>query len=175
MSIAIRRLLSDLGPVGVVSLCMAAATAGFYWTAVVPLKERAQLLDTQMERAARRILRSPGDDTSQAAAQLAAFYKFFRRAETVDEWLVRIYAVAQASGLEMRVADYQLADLRYGIDRYRISLPVQGSYVQIRAFLERVLLEVPVLSLDQATFRRKKVNDARIEAELTLTLHMPAQ
>jgi len=51
-------------------------------------------------------------------------------------------------------------------------LPVSGSYTQIRSFLEGALAEIPVLSLDQASFRRKGTNETRIEAEIVLTFHL---
>ncbi len=168
-----KRLYSRLGPLLILSLCGIAFIASFYGVVVLPLKQRSDALERRLESTARQSS-APSDYAGRAYAQLAAFYKFFTRSETVDEWLVKMYAVAKATGIELRAADYQLGDVRYGIERYRISLPVQGSYVQIRAFLEKVLLEVPIMSLDQATFRRKKINDGRIDADLTLTLYMRA-
>ena len=57
-------------------------------------------------------------------------------------------------------------------DRYEIALPLAGDYAQIRAFLENALLEVPVLSLDQLSFRRKRSNDLAVETDARLSLHI---
>jgi Tfp pilus assembly protein PilO len=103
---------------------------------------------------------------------VAAFYKFFERPERMEDWLAKLYGVALASGLEFKTGDYRLSESRQRIDRYQISLPVTGTYTQIRSFLENVLTEIPVLSLDQASFRRKATNEGRIDAEIVLTLHL---
>lgn len=107
----------------------------------------------------------------QPAYDLPAFHRFFDRPEKIDDWLAKLYGIATAKGLQLRQADYRLADSRYGIERYQITLPVGGSYAEIRGFLDAALAELPVLSLDQASFRRKSAAEPRVETELVLTLH----
>jgi hypothetical protein len=107
----------------------------------------------------------------QPAYDLAALQRFFDRPEKIDDWLARLYGIATAKSLQLRQADYRLADSRYGIERYQITLPVSGSYAEIRGFLNAALAEIPVLSLDQASFRRKSAAEPRVETELVLTLH----
>ena len=58
------------------------------------------------------------------------------------------------------------------IERFEIVLPVTGTYGQLRAFLKRALGEIPVLSLDQMTLKRQSRNDAEVQAELKMTLHL---
>ena len=53
-----------------------------------------------------------------------------------------------------------------------IVLPVSGSYPQIRDFLKRSLAEIPLMSVDQLALKRESRNDAAVQAELRLTLHM---
>jgi Tfp pilus assembly protein PilO len=116
--------------------------------------------------------RAIGAPTNLQAARVADFYRYFDRQQRVDDWLARLHGIATASGLELRAGNYRLAEAQRRIDRYEISLPVSGSYTQIRSFLEGALAEIPVLSLDQASFRRKGTNETRIEAEIVLTLHL---
>jgi Tfp pilus assembly protein PilO len=49
---------------------------------------------------------------------------------------------------------------------------VTGNYEQIRKFSEAVLNAMPVMALEQITFRRKKATDTQIEAEIRLTLYL---
>ncbi len=51
-------------------------------------------------------------------------------------------------------------------------LPVAGSYPQLREFLKRALVEIPVLSLDQLTLKRESRDDGAVRAELKMTLHL---
>jgi hypothetical protein len=174
MKAVLSRLGGDLGPLGITSLLLMAAAVAFSLGVLRPLDARSAKLDQELASAALRVqgqgLRRVSAGTSPA--RLDAFYRFFERPERTDEWLAKVYGIATASGLELRSGDYRLAESRERIERYQITLPVTGSYAQIRSFLEGALAEIPVLSLDHVSFRRKSANEARIEAEVVLTLHL---
>lgn len=174
MKNAIRKLLAELGAVGWASLAVLAAMAAFSVAVVKPLEERKQRLDRGVEAADRRV---PGDGMKRvnvtAGVDVASeFYKYFDRKEHIEDWLAKLYGVSAASRIELRAGNYRLIDSRQRLDRYEISLPVTGTYAEIRSFLEAALAEIPLLSLDQATFRRKGVQERRIEADVVLTLHL---
>lgn len=170
MNRAVARLVRSMGISGVLSLAVLAAALAMHFAQIVPLRERSARL-TQELRAAK-----PSQDVMPAGtaprAQLAAFYGFFERRESPDMWLAKLYGVASAAGLDWRTADYRLSEPRHRLERYQINLPVTGSYAQIRAFLERALIEVPVASLDHISFRRKEAGEPRVNAEVVLTLHL---
>ena len=173
---AVTRWLQGLGAFGVACLALLASSAAAYVGLVVPLQQTSQRMHEQLDTAAQDSTRREFQRASNAPqAQLAAFYAFFDRPESIDVWLAKIHGIASASGLDWRAADYQLAEPRHRLERYRISLPVGGTYAQVRTFLERTLLEVPVASLDHITYRRKETSDLRVEAEIVLTLHLFAQ
>jgi Tfp pilus assembly protein PilO len=171
---ALTRLREELGTIGIASLGFLVLTMSFYVVTVRPLEERSRELDSRLESVARRSstegLKLVGANTQ--AAKIAAFYKYFDRNERIEDWLAKIYGIATASGLELRAGEYRLADSRQRIERYQVSLPVSGSYTQICAFMEAALAGIPVLSLDQASFRRKGTDESRVEAEIVLTLHL---
>lgn len=168
------RLSSDLGPLGCGSLVLIAVTAVVYLAAIKPLEARRALLDQGWERQAREPLKGQRARASTAAAtSIDGFYRFFERPQRTDEWLAKIYGVATAAGLSIRSAEYRLEDSRQRLERYRVTLPVTGTYTQIRAFMEGALAEIPVLSVDQVSFHRKTRNDPRVEAQITVTLHLP--
>jgi len=58
------------------------------------------------------------------------------------------------------------------MERYEITLPLAGSYAQIRTFLENALIEIPVMSLDQVAFRRERASELQVQAEVRVTLHL---
>ncbi|MEK6537157.1 MAG: pilus assembly protein PilO, partial [Actinomycetota bacterium] len=89
--------------------------------------------------------------------------------------LARLYEISHNAGVELRVGDYGWRKPeRPRLGQYQITLPVAGNYAQIRSFAETALLEIPTLSLDQINFRRKRVSDAQVEAEIRMTLYLPA-
>ena len=174
MTGALARLRQQLGYPGLIALVVLAAAGAFHIYIVSPLHQHSVRLDLELERIARA---AAPDGISRAsakapAAQMATFYAFFDREQRIDDWLAKLYATAMAAGLDLRTGDYRLAERRYRMERYRIRFPVTGSYSQIRAFLEAALIEIPVLSVDQASFRRKDANEGRVDAELVLTLHL---
>lgn len=168
-----RWMREQLGAAGTAALVLLAGAALFQAMVVKPLAARDAQLEQQLARSARRDASGPGfDRAATPAAKLAAFYRFFETGATANDWLARLYAVAGEAGIEFRSADYRMRDAGARLERYEITLPVTGSYRQIRAFLENALTAIPVLSLDQVTFSRQNVNDARVQAELRLSLHL---
>jgi Tfp pilus assembly protein PilO len=166
-------LKADLGALGLLSLLVLALTVAFSIAYVRPLEARK----AQLEREADTRQRRAGGDFIRVASrnpshQMDDFYRFFERGQRTDEWLAKLYGIGTAAGLQLRAGTYRLDETRQRFDRYQVQLPVRGSYAQIRAFLEASLAEIPVMSLDQVSFRRKAANETAVEAEIVLTLHL---
>ena len=120
---------------------------------------------------------APGPESgrnSRTGAKLEKFYETLEREETATDWLAKLYAISKATGVEMQSATYKtdVPEKAARIERYEITLPVSGTYAQLRDFLGRALGEIPVLSLDQINLRRESRREAEIQAELRLTLHL---
>lgn len=177
MKETLAQLRAQLGGFGLGALVLLAATAAFSFEFVQPLEERRAGLERELAESARRGMAQDLIRVSAGtpAAQMEEFYRFFERRERTDEWLAKLYGMATAAGLELRTGTYRLDESRQRFERYQVSLPVAGSYAQVRTFLEGALAGVPVMSLDQVSFRRQGVNDTRIEAEIVLTLHLLRQ
>ena len=56
--------------------------------------------------------------------------------------------------------------------RYKIMLPVQGKYPQIRKFLASLPSEIPVIALENVQFERKNIVDADVQAKIKLVLYL---
>ena len=52
-----------------------------------------------------------------------------------------------------------------------MTLPVRGSYGQLREFLSSVLKDMPIASIDALRFERKRAADTQLEAQVRLTLY----
>ena len=162
-------LLRRLGLLGCAALAVLAATVIVHLAVQRSLERELRALQ---QAAAKERPRGALVHAASSSGQMAAFYRFFEHAEPLSHWLARIYAIGKAVGVEMRAADYRLLPTGTRITRYQVTLPVSGSYAQTRAFAENVLNEIPILSLDQASFRRKRAADSQLEIELVMTLHL---
>jgi hypothetical protein len=83
---------------------------------------------------------------------------------------------AGKAGLTVAQADYQLRpspDSDYLT--YRISLPVQGSYTSIRAFIDAFLNALPAAALTELSFNRDNVGMGNLESKLEFVVFVRAE
>ena len=153
------------------SLLVLLAVALFHVALVQPLQDRREHLHAQLAR-------QQSAATSAASfvpARLDGFYRVVARKETSTDWLATLHEIADATGVVLQSAAYRPLPAAGRLERYEMTLPVAGSYAQIREFLTRALAEIPVLSLDELALRRSAPADPRVEADLRMTLHKGRQ
>jgi Tfp pilus assembly protein PilO len=164
----LNRLRREIGLSGLVALIVLAAAVAFSNFVVKPLEERSEALKSKVSRQAPAAAQASG-----AAEKVAAVYEFLNKDESTTDWLAKLHGIGVATGVQLKSAAYRTQTTEGRIVRYEIVLPVAGSYGQIRDFLKRSLAEIPVMSVDQLNLKRGDgKNDAAIQAEMRLTLHM---
>ena len=170
----LREELERLGWPGVIGLGLLAFAAMIAVSALLPLQSEVARLRDAADALQRRV--GGGDRAGarpQAQEQLATFYAFFPPPETSPDWLGRIHAIAQAKGVQLQSGEYRLeraASPR--LRRYQMTLPVQGTYAQIRGFVGEVLEQVPAAVLEEVSLKRENVETQRVEARVRLTLYL---
>ena len=163
-------LLERLGAAGVLGLGVLLFCVPFYFTALQPAD---QALAAQRAMAERLKTRSPyqkissGSDTDE----LRRFQSLFPPVEQLTDELERLYTLAQKAGLELQQGEYKLEGQGQGLVAYRVTLPLRGSYINIREFVAAVLDGMPIASVDALRFERKKAGDALLDAQVRLTIH----
>jgi Tfp pilus assembly protein PilO len=179
MNAAIARLraaVEQLGRAGVVGIALVAFAVAFYVSAVAPLATELARLRAEADDLQQRLQMggaAAGRLKGTPAEQLATFYAFFPPPQSSPDWLGKIHAAAGAKGLVLRSGEYKLersADQK--LARYQITLPVVGSYAQIRGFVGQVLADVPAAALEEITLRRESVSSPMLEARIRLTLYL---
>ncbi len=74
-------------------------------------------------------------------------------------------------GLELQRGDYRLTAVGDdGLARYRMEVPIQGRYPNIRAFALQALHEMPTVALEQLQFQRRSVTDQQVDAVMSFNL-----
>lgn len=107
------------------------------------------------------------------AEQIVAFYKEFPKGESVPDWLESVYAIAENEKLSLEVGEYLLTKSAGGkLDHFKITLPVKGSYPQLRKFINAALATVPSLALDGIYLKRDKVGDGAVDARVVFLLYL---
>jgi hypothetical protein len=157
-------LLGWPGLAGIVALLLAAAALllGQRWEA------QASVLQAEA-----RQLRARAAPVSAASAQPVS----------VQQWQAALPAPAQrqqrlADLLELAIrldlasarTEHRLSSAE-GLERLRVTMPLTGSYAQLRRFISAALAHDPALSLDAIKLRRTSPLSVDVDAELQWSLH----
>lgn len=173
----LRRLAHRLGWSGMLGMLLLAASAIVFGLAVKNEEARLQQIEHQATSLRARIQEAArgGITLNGAEAQLVEFYDFFVF-DQLTGWLEKIYVAATKQGLTLEQGQYRTALDKTGkLIRYEITLPVKGSYVQIRGFIDAVLMEVPVAALEDVGFKREMIDSPGVEAHIKFTLFLGRQ
>jgi hypothetical protein len=168
--------IQAIGPPGVVGVALLAFSLSFALSTLLPswreLDRQRTAAAPAQERLPKAAARGSMQDGSPAA-ELRTFYGIFPVRSDAPEWLARVYAAAEERKLPLSRGEYVLStDPQTGLVRYRIVLPVRGSYSQVREFVAATLQAVPALALDEITFERPKISEREVEARIRLTLYL---
>ena len=108
--------------------------------------------------------------------QLRVFYKNFAPAEQLPETLQRIYQAAERQGLVLETGEYTRVQAgAERLARFRVALPVRGSFKQVLGLLDTVLQDNSTVALENVAFKRDKVDDEAIEAKVVFVVFVDAQ
>jgi hypothetical protein len=160
--------LRRLGVPGVVGLGVMFACLPFYLSSVRPAERELHARRIAVEQA--RVRSSIQTVSAPRTADLGRFYQAFPAMDRLPDELERLYALARTAHLDPSQGDYRLEQRGAGLASYRITLPLRGSYPDIREFLSETLKQMPYAAVDGLRFERKKVGDAQLEAQVRVTL-----
>lgn len=170
MRARLNAVLEYLGVAGILGIGILLACGAFWISALKPAKEE---LGAQRAALERMRARSPVQPVSGGgrAEDLRRFYNLFPPAAGLTAELERLHRLARGSRLELAQGEYRLERRPAGLWAYRVTLPVRGSYSEVRNFISAVLKDMPGASIDALRFDRKKADDAQLEAQLRFTLY----
>jgi Tfp pilus assembly protein PilO len=118
------------------------------------------------QRKGRWVERSP-------QSSLETFYGFLPEEGKANAQVGILLYAAEVNGLVFEKVSYKLSRAKQGrICRYQISLPIRGTYMQIRTFVNQALNEMPALALNDIGFTRQEADTEQVEANLTFTLFL---
>lgn len=153
------------------------ASIGIEYGLTASLERRLALLQSEIhrEKVSMQYARL-SEAGATAVSEMDQFYRFFPLQPALSDLLRQIYSEAAAHGLSLERGDYQYApEPGLSLARYRISLPVRGTYPQIKAFVVVILDAQPYLVLDGIRLTREQVSAQSIEARLQFSLLVDAR
>lgn len=162
---------------GAAGAALIAFGAALYFGGLMPLQGRIAELRQAVAAATPGRAKPEVVNADQGpAARLAAFYRFFPGRAGVPDALARIYAAAGAAGLTLDQGEYKSFKApEGGLERLQVTLPVKGTYGQVRRFVAEVLNRVPIAALDDVSFKRDAIGSDILQAEIRFSLYTEGQ
>ncbi|MGB0127431.1 MAG: hypothetical protein WBP72_07315 [Rhodocyclaceae bacterium] len=163
-----------MGIPGAMGAVLGAVAVAFLLSAVMPAERELAQTRLAVRQATERKAKpqEPGAaEVKSPQDQLKAFYEAFPKESAASDSLQQIYDAAKQHSISLPHGEYTLVmDDKAGLARYRITLPVTGSYQNIRGFINAALSASPTLALEHVDFQRQKVGDPELEAKIRFSL-----
>jgi hypothetical protein len=170
MKARVNAVLRQLGAAGVLGIGLLLACAGFWASALKPAQHELAAQRAVVERLNSRAPYQPVTGGGRED-ELRRFHNLFPPAAGLTAELERLHRLARGARLDVAQGEYRLERRPTGLWAYRVTLPVRGSYAEVRNFVSAVLKDMPTASLDSVRVERRKAEDAQLEAQLRFTLY----
>jgi hypothetical protein len=167
--------LKHLGMSGLAGLVLAALALAVFLGFILPAEaelERARSTAADLQ-SREKIAQSNPVAALPAETGLTAFYKSLPPEQSATKLLDKIYKSASNASLHLDQGEYKFIRGKAGhLGNYQVTLPVKGSYVQVRKFIAKVLNGLPTAALDGVSFRRESIGGSDLEAKIQFTIYL---
>jgi hypothetical protein len=171
MKSGLQQMLRGLGRPGLLGLAALGLAAGVELGLAQRWQHEGQVLQARAEGLQRqlRVQRASGSTEAVTPSQ---WQQALPEAGLRQQRLADLLELSLRAGLTGSRTEHRLSiDATAGLERLRVSMPVQGGYAQLRGFIESALRQDAALSLDSLRLRRSTPSAAEVEAELVWSLH----
>ena len=139
-------------------------------------RTRAEAVALQQAQLAERErqARQPDPQVDQAT-RMAEFEAGLPQAAGALLALRHIHRSASEHDVVLAAGEYRLVSEPGGrLQRYQITLPADGSYPDLRAWMADVLNELPSMALDELSFKRNAVGESQVQARVRWSFYLRA-
>ena len=150
--------------------------AGIVSQLVVPrLQRESQAVGADADLVGRRASHAGivGRDATRLESGGGRFLAAFPAAQARQTRVAALLELAVRHSLTLHRSEFRLGkDKGSGLTRYSVTMPLAGTYAQLRDFVEEALASDAALSLDRLRLRRASAAAPVVEAELTWSFYM---
>jgi len=101
------------------------------------------------------------------------FYALLPAQKDVNVKIAQILKIAADSGLQIEKVEYaSQSAASSALLKYQIKLPLTGTYMQIRQFINQTLNSQPSLALTDVNFRRDDIGADLVESNIQFALYL---
>ena len=167
-----RYQLRQLGWQGMLGLLLILGSLAYLFLQAVPKASQVQ----QLQLDARNFKRSSNlyaqDHKVGKFDVVKDFYRLLPAQNEANKSISMILNAATNAGLSLDKVEYDQPLSQHPITQYQINLPMKGSYVQIRQFINEVLNKIPTIALNDISMRRDDVSTDILETRIQFILYL---
>ena len=165
--------LRQLGWQGLVGLILIIVSFNYLLIFAVPKAHHLQQL--RMEFAALKA--NPKENVNnrndrQKSDVTKIFYDVLPTQTEANNKISAILRVATDNGLVVNKVEYEQPLAVSPLIKYQIKLPLTGSYLQIRQFINQVLNTLPSIALSDISLKREDIATDSVDAQIQFTLYL---
>lgn len=166
----LRRLKHAFGLPGVIGSGILAACPAFFLSTVTGDMDKLGSIKKEVLSLQSRLQAGKTIETTPEE-KLAGFYHHFPRERNVPDSMEKIFSIAREQGIDIPQGEYKTAN-EGNLVRFQMTFPINGEYLKIRNCLSEIMAQNPALALEKVSFKRSKIEDQSVEAEIRLDLYL---
>lgn len=166
-------LPASIGWAGGFGLALLAAAAVLGLTLLLPAWEEGDALRGELQGLERKRGQgaSPAQRTTRLRQQFDAFLGSLPQQDQINAQLAQLHELAARNNLALRNGEYRTPAGKGGlIGRLQISVRTDGSYTDLRRFLQDLAAALPALSVSRLSMSRQKPAETALETTLEFAL-----
>jgi Tfp pilus assembly protein PilO len=167
-----RYQLRQLGWQGMLGLLLILGSLAYLFLQAVPKASQVQQLQLDAKNFKRSSTLYAQDHKVGKYDVVKDFYRLLPAQNEANNSIAMILNAATNAGLSLEKVEYDQPLSQHPITQYQINLPMKGSYVQIRQFINEVLNKIPTIALNDISMRRDDVSTDILETRIQFILYL---
>ena len=162
-----------LGWKGLAGLVLIIGSLSYLIIVAVPKAQQLQRLQMEMTTVKANPKQSDSNRNNSDPSDIArTFYDVLPTQTEASSKISAILRVATDNGLVINKVEYEQPLSVLPLIQYQIKLPLTGSYMQIRQFINQVLNTLPSIALNDISLKREDIATDLVDAQIQFTLYL---
>lgn len=170
----VRQLLwQTLGWKGLAGLLLIIGSVSYLIIVAAPKAQQLQQLQMKVDAVKANPKQNVSNSTNNAPSDITRiFYDVLPTQTEASSKISEILRVATDNGLVINKVEYEQPLSVSPLIQYQIKLPLTGSYMQIRQFINQVLNTLPSIALNDISLKREDIATDSVDAQIQFTLYL---
>lgn len=165
-----------LGWQGLVGLLLIIASLNYLLIVAAPKAHQLKRLQVELTALKANPKQNVNNRNSHEKSDVAKiFYDVLPTQTEANSKISAILRVATDNGLVVNKVEYEQPLTVSPLIQYQIKLPLTGSYLQIRQFINQVLNTLSSIALSDISLKREDVATDSVDAQIQFTLYLQKQ